>query len=302
MYYIAHHGVKGQEHGVRRWQYKDGSLTPEGYIHYGYGKKRTAIGSYVANNTSSDDLSNTRTQDEGSNSEVAVLVTNILMDLVFMNPVTLAMDSARLVQAGYAFCKEKGYEKKRSKSPVEEATGLRVKQYDATWKEDMDAVNPGFLNFNTNTKSNCMLASMAYDLRRRGFDVAAGKNSQGFLETKLQDWYPDAKTVKLYSSGDKNNVASRIGVNFKLSKDIADTLSKEPPNSRGIVTISYAGEFSGHAYFYQVDSNGNGYFLDPQANKKYSLTNNPIKYASEVSYTRVDNVKFDPKAVKEYVR
>lgn len=38
--HLAHHGIKGQKYGVRRWQYKDGSLTPEGYIHYGYGKNR----------------------------------------------------------------------------------------------------------------------------------------------------------------------------------------------------------------------------------------------------------------------
>ena len=33
--YLAHHGVEGQKWGVRRWQNKDGSLTPEGRIHYG---------------------------------------------------------------------------------------------------------------------------------------------------------------------------------------------------------------------------------------------------------------------------
>lgn len=36
---LYHHGVKGQKHGQRRWQNPDGSLTPEGYIHYGYAKK-----------------------------------------------------------------------------------------------------------------------------------------------------------------------------------------------------------------------------------------------------------------------
>ena len=36
MDYLAHHGIKGQKHGVRRWQNQDGSLTPEGYPHYGY--------------------------------------------------------------------------------------------------------------------------------------------------------------------------------------------------------------------------------------------------------------------------
>lgn len=38
---IAHHGIKGQKWGVRRWQNKDMSLTPEGRIHYGVGESRT---------------------------------------------------------------------------------------------------------------------------------------------------------------------------------------------------------------------------------------------------------------------
>ena len=38
--YLIHHGVKGQKWGVRNWQYVNGSLTPAGYIHYGYGKGR----------------------------------------------------------------------------------------------------------------------------------------------------------------------------------------------------------------------------------------------------------------------
>lgn len=39
--YLMHYGVKGMKHGVRQWQYPDGSLTPAGYVHYGYGKKKT---------------------------------------------------------------------------------------------------------------------------------------------------------------------------------------------------------------------------------------------------------------------
>lgn len=35
---LYHHGIKGQEHGVRRYQNEDGSLTPLGRIHYGYGQ------------------------------------------------------------------------------------------------------------------------------------------------------------------------------------------------------------------------------------------------------------------------
>lgn len=34
MDYIAHHGIKGMKWGVRRYQNSDGTLTPEGRVHY----------------------------------------------------------------------------------------------------------------------------------------------------------------------------------------------------------------------------------------------------------------------------
>lgn len=38
--YLAHHGVKGQKWGVRKYQNPDGSLTEEGKRHYGIGNKK----------------------------------------------------------------------------------------------------------------------------------------------------------------------------------------------------------------------------------------------------------------------
>lgn len=37
---LCHYQVKGAKHGVRRYQYKDGSLTPLGRQHYGIGDPR----------------------------------------------------------------------------------------------------------------------------------------------------------------------------------------------------------------------------------------------------------------------
>lgn len=45
--YLMHYGVKGQKKGVRQWQNKDGSLTPAGREHYGYGtQKKSAPSMY----------------------------------------------------------------------------------------------------------------------------------------------------------------------------------------------------------------------------------------------------------------
>ena len=48
--YLAHHGVKGQKWGVRRYQNEDGSLTPEGERRYGRSEahKTTAVRKLLA--------------------------------------------------------------------------------------------------------------------------------------------------------------------------------------------------------------------------------------------------------------
>ena len=40
--YLAHHGIKGQKWGLRRYQNSDGSLTEEGRKHYGVGPERNS--------------------------------------------------------------------------------------------------------------------------------------------------------------------------------------------------------------------------------------------------------------------
>lgn len=51
---LCHHGVKGQSWGKRRYQNPDGSLTPEGYIHYG--RKQRRIESKIAKNEDAADF------------------------------------------------------------------------------------------------------------------------------------------------------------------------------------------------------------------------------------------------------
>ena len=50
--YLIHYGVPGQKWGQRQWQNPDGSLTPEGYIHY-YGESRFKSPEELSKNLSS---------------------------------------------------------------------------------------------------------------------------------------------------------------------------------------------------------------------------------------------------------
>lgn len=47
---LYHYGIKGQKHGVRRYQYEDKSLTPEGRVHYGVGPARGTSQDEMVNN------------------------------------------------------------------------------------------------------------------------------------------------------------------------------------------------------------------------------------------------------------
>lgn len=50
---LCHHGTPGMKWHVRRYQNADGSLTPEGRIHYGVGEARSNVSSSQANSSRS---------------------------------------------------------------------------------------------------------------------------------------------------------------------------------------------------------------------------------------------------------
>lgn len=56
---LYHYGIKGQKHGVRKYQNEDGSLTPEGRIHYGIGDKK---GKFTIKKTTKENKSNIKKQ------------------------------------------------------------------------------------------------------------------------------------------------------------------------------------------------------------------------------------------------
>jgi hypothetical protein len=64
--YLIHWGIPGQKKGNRRFQYKDGSLTPEGRVRYGVGPARESNGTNAASSVSNTSNANSSKQSAAS--------------------------------------------------------------------------------------------------------------------------------------------------------------------------------------------------------------------------------------------
>lgn len=296
---LTHYGIKGQKWGVRRFQNPDGSLTSAG-------KKR-----YYTSTTD-------ETHDKGDDRWKAYAATGAAFAAgLAINALTISAGYIDLRAAAMTFMMGAGLltmaakdittavkvganKLKTKNNPVDEKTGLKLKTKETSKKEDLKKVNPEYSNTASNTKSNCMLCTTAYDMRRRGFEVQANKASYGYDNEDINRWYPKAK-VKTVKADTRDEAVNKL----------VDELSKQK-NSRGNFMVywdySKTQAYGGHSMVYEVND-GKVSILDAQNGKVYTRDlayNKTIDVISkampEYDYARLDNVDYDPEKIKEAVR
>lgn len=321
--YIAHHGILGQKWGVRRYQDKSGRLTAEGK------KRKHEFTDKSQSNTSRRD----RIVDVVKNSAImggagiagsiasvaAAPITGGYSLYGLMATVTPAMHgvlntavygTALAVgdaKAAIANNKEKKFQEEREKNPIDKKTGFHKKTTEMTPDEDMERVNPAFKNWDQNTKSNCVLCSMSFELRRRGYDVQAKKATSGYDQNELtQDWFTGAKHTEAKGGIQDHELMRR---NFTLDKsrqkeminDALSTIKAQKDGARGTLGIIWNGTASGHSIAYAVE-NGEVTIYDTQSNEKFKgdkAAEKYLKQTSRVDITRLDNCKLNTKYIKE---
>lgn len=198
---------------------------------------------------------------------------------------------------------------------------LPLKSKPTTCDEDMALVNPDYDKSDPLTSQNCAYCTMAYDMRRRGYDIESKYDSNGLSTYQVlrnYDWsaarkqfkqetgidadltdFPDALIHTVYT--ESNSKERELDAHSRFDdapthdrKEAVTRLERELSNygegSRGMIAMSW--KFGGaHAIAWEVQ-NGKVVYRDCQVNKKIDISTY-MSRSDEMQYVRLDNLSLD---------
>ena len=164
---------------------------------------------------------------------------------------------------------------KEEDGPPKKLKELKKKNKLLSSDDDVKLVNPN--SGMPGSTQNCVYSAIAYDMRRRGYDVQARqcRNPQNLNSyiTKVYSGtiyrYVPKTTSNIGISKDvQNNAYKNTLKSIRLANDVHKNKSN---TSRGIIAVRWKGTQAGHCFNYEYD-NGKITFYDPQVGDTGSLT------------------------------
>lgn len=235
---ISHHGRKGQKWGVKNGPPYPLDITNKDYKHMQTSEKGHKL-KYISPFTS-------------ALKSAAIAYIPVVGDLYLVSSINQYAQS----QSKKKFDDKEG--------PIEKMSEMAKKDMETSAKSDMKLVNPRGID-NRGTYNNCVYCSVAMEMRRRGYDVRARRSPSGFNNAEILKFYKGA-TTKRMTAEDPPTWFSGKYMKDNIKK-LGDALEKEGLNQRGLLTISYMNKFSGHALFWETDSQGKLTIYDGQSKK-----------------------------------
>lgn len=162
---------------------------------------------------------------------------------------------------------------------------LPIKRRETSREEDLAVINPSGKGTTVSGSNNCLLCSVAYDMRRRGYNVIANQRAPiDYLydigSDDLGYMYPKAKQ---YKSNNLNSLTSK--------------LERQGSGSRGILSCTWKGSKSGHVVAYEIE-NGKTVLYDAQDGTKYTRPADLLKDAHNFRAIQTNLSEPDYKYVK----
>lgn len=115
--------------------------------------------------------------------------------------------------------------------------------------DDVKSVNPDFGQ--PGTTHNCTKCSAALELRKRGLDVRAGRQTYPASSDALTHWFKDAVREEY------------------LYEEAESTIKKNGPGSSGVLCCFYPNGAGGHAMHWSVGNNGDFRIEDGQTGRTF---------------------------------
>lgn len=210
-----------------------------------------------------------------------------------------ALSGAKMISNNVALSREKSAIEARDKKHLkkDEKSGLYLKNASdrkMTMLDDAKAVNPayGLFSEGRGASNNCVLCSVTYDMRRRGYDVIAQRTPYGrHIENTVLNWYKGCtqEQLKLGNATKATEINSRV----------QDSMKKVPDGARGVFSAYTEDLGIAHAMAFEK-SNGVVKIIDAQNGTEVDIGSMLDGMGKiNASYMRLDNCTPDYDAIRE---
>lgn len=289
-FYLAHHGIKGQ-----KWDVKNGPPYPLGSSQKSYAeKKHISISKRLANDKikgrKSDNATSTKPKrlthrdkliqkyrDEGMSSSEAERAADKRISIEKKVAIGVAVTAAAVTAYGvYKHADFGGVNANINLDSQLKRKLFEAPDFDRAIDDDLRKINrEGLVGYNLlrGREVNCTSCSMAYELRRRGYDVVAGRTSYGRTNFEMERFFQGAEFNRLF------NYPGDVSMHSLLSQG---------EGARGIINGWYPFG-GGHSIAYEVHG-GKVHFVDGQIGRQYKDAQEALGLFYSADFLRTDTL------------